>query len=181
MNDIVRKDIIDVLAKAVDIINHQNFYELRELSNHVIHNASIFQDKDSITIAVIIYALSKILRESEGYDKSVISKLEDAKHLLEKNDSENYTIAIKALLADISTQDSKIRFYFHEVLERAQINKASKIYEHGISLAQVSEALGISRWELMEYIGKTTISDSFDDISDVIDRVKFTRLIFGVQ
>ena len=39
------------------------------------------------------------------------------------------------------------------------INKASRIYEHGISMQRTAELLGISEWELSEYAGRTGISD----------------------
>ncbi|MBN1503045.1 hypothetical protein JW930_05865 [Candidatus Woesearchaeota archaeon] len=174
----VKQDILDVLSKVVDAIKNHRIYELRELSNHVIHNASIFQDKDSIRIAVIIYALSKILKERNDFEQIALNKMEDAGRLLEKDDFNNYDICIKSLLSEISNQSTKTRFYIEEVLKRAEISKASKMYEHGISLAQVADALDVSRWELMDYIGKTTIADSFEDISDIDDRLSFARSIF---
>src|SRR3989344_5203734 len=41
---------------------------LKDLSNKTIHDSCIFQDSASITIAVIIYALSKLI-EREDYSK----------------------------------------------------------------------------------------------------------------
>ena len=51
MNDIIREDIIKILERVIDILavkETKDIIELKELSNHTIHNASIFQDKDSI-------------------------------------------------------------------------------------------------------------------------------------
>ncbi|MBT6821580.1 hypothetical protein HOA56_04085, partial [archaeon] len=65
MNEIIRKDIIGVLLKAIEYIDNSDNIKLRELSDYVIHNASIFQDEDSISVVVIIYPLSKLFKEGE--------------------------------------------------------------------------------------------------------------------
>ena len=49
--------------------------------------------------------------------------------------------------------------YINEVLRKASINKASRIHEHGISLGQTAKLLGITQWELSEYIGRKEITD----------------------
>ena len=57
MHDILKKDIVTVLTRLSEIIkikNDTDFLELKELSNHVIHNASVFQDEDSVSVAVLI-------------------------------------------------------------------------------------------------------------------------------
>jgi len=178
MNRIIRKDIIAILDKAVSIINQGRFFELRYLSDHIIHNASIFQDEDSILVAVIIYALSKVYYDGKKMNEQVISRLKNAKAFVEKNQYDVFRKEMKNLFSLISEKDEEKKAYFNEVIRRAQIKKGSKIFDHGISLAQVASRLGISRWELMNYIGKTTITDSFEDISDVADKLEFTRSLF---
>ena len=49
--------------------------------------------------------------------------------------------------------------YIEEVLRKASINKASKIYEHGLSMGKTAKLLGISEWELAEYTGQTRMAD----------------------
>ena len=39
-------------------------------------------------------------------------------------------------------------------MRKASINKASRIYEHGISLGKTAQLLGITQWELTEYTGQ---------------------------
>ena len=52
------------------------------------------------------------------------------------------------------------------------------MYEHGISLGQVADALGVSMWELMDYIGKTRIVDKFGSETDIKQKLEFTRGLF---
>ncbi|MBN2368766.1 hypothetical protein JXC34_07120 [Candidatus Woesearchaeota archaeon] len=178
MNPIVKKDILNVLHQAIEIVKNRQLYKLRELSDHVIHNASIFQDKESVTIAVTIYSLSKIYQSSNNIDKFVLPHLMNAVAALEKGILNKYESEIKHLITDISKKDKKTNLYVQQVLERAQIKKASKMFEHGISMGQVADTLGISLWDLMDYVGKTKIVDRFDYKTDVSEKLEFTRGLF---
>jgi hypothetical protein len=181
MNPIVKKDILNVLHEAIEIIKKDELFNLRELSDHVIHNASVFQDKDSITVAVTIYALSKLYRYSKDVDKFVLPHLANAVKYLESGDLNKYDSEIKCIIKDISEKDEKTKFYIQEVLEMAQIKKASRMFEHGISLGQVADALGISIWDITEYVGKTRIVDQFDNKSDIGSKMNFTRKLFNAK
>jgi hypothetical protein len=178
MNPIVKKDILNVLNEAIQIVKSADLFRLRELSDHVIHNASIFQDKDSITVAVTIYALSKLYKYTSEVDRFALPRLENAKKYLEEGDSNGYENEMKRIIKDISEKDEKTRFYIQEVLEMAQIKKASKMFEHGISMGQVADALGISIWDIMDYVGKTTIIDQFGYKTDIGKKLQMTREMF---
>ena len=76
----------------------------------------------------------------------------------------------------VSGIDKKLRLYVEEVINQAKIKKSSKIYYHGISLARAASMLGVSQWELMNYIGKTSITEFSP--GNVKKRLEFTRKIF---
>jgi len=174
----VQEDIINVIETAIAAVRDMDTKVLSEISDHTLHNASIYQDKDSITIAVIMYALSKVIGRAakDGYEQL----LSDALDALKKNDVESYEHSMKNLIDDISAIDRKLDLYIQKVINEAQIKKGSRLYEHGISLAQTADLLGISQWELMKYIGNTRIADRFDDEIDVMERIKHTRGLFGL-
>jgi hypothetical protein len=184
MNETVRKDIIAVLKKAVLLLeknscNHEE--NLSALSNQTIHNASIFQDEDSISVAVIMYSLSKMISRDE-IKKEIIENISKACLDLEENHLSDYNKKIKEVIEDIKHINGKIDFYIQEVINNAQIKKSGKIYDHGISLSRAAYLLGISQWELMTYVGKTKIIDKSDkDDLLLIKRVEHTRHIFGLE
>ena len=69
MHETIKKDIISVLSKLTGILSvkdEKDVIEIRELSNHTIHNASVFQDEDSVSIAILTYSLSKIIDRKQG-------------------------------------------------------------------------------------------------------------------
>ena len=178
MNPIIKKDILNVLRESMRILRNDDLYKLRELSDHVIHNATVYQDKDSITVAVTIYAMSKAFKDRESVDPRLLVSLSKAITSLEKAETNMFEKAMKSVVLIISKQDGRTKYYVEEVLERAQVKKASKIYEHGISLGQAADKIGVSLWDLMEYVGKTNISEKFESKSSVKSRMEFTRGIF---
>jgi len=184
MIDIIKKDIISVLTELAEILKVKedaDIAQMRELSNHTIHNASIFQDEDSVSIAILVYSLSKVIeREVDELNYgNILFFLEKAKDCLLKNKIDDYRKIIKKAFTVISGMDSKLKMYIEEVINQAQIKKGSKLYEHGISLARAAEILGISQWELMFYIGKTRITDKTKDAVNVKERLKFARGLFA--
>lgn len=176
----VKKDILSILKKSKDILRKKDSFMLRELSNHTIHNASIFQDEESISIAVIMYSLSKIIERGKLDIRKTLSMINSAKRYLEKEDFVNYKHTIKHMLKFISRIDSKLKLYIEEVVKQAQIKKGSKLYDHGISIGQAAELLGISQWELMNYVGKTSIVDRFPS-PDVEKKLEIVKELFELK
>lgn len=187
MEESVRRDILNILDEGLKAVNEVNILKLKELSDHTIHDAGIFQDKDSVTIAVLMYALAKIYerpRYTEYKDwglfsGTVVSKLKLAFDYLNRTDLRGYEINIKDIFSVVEKLDSKLRDYAKEVIEKAKVSKGSRIHEHGISIGRTAEILGISKWELGKYVGGTGISDVDESITkDIKHRLKFTRGLF---
>ncbi len=177
----VREDILKILRRVVKILEKKYYNQLKALSNHSIHNASIFQDQDSIGIAVITYALEKIV-DSPSFDmvtfKTVFKQcIKD----LEKEKTESYRSMVSQIYKMIMDTDQKLKLYIDHVVDFALIRKGSKIYDHGISLAQTASLLGISQWDLMEFLGQTTVVDRFQEEIGVRRRLQAARELFGLR
>ena len=184
MDEIVRKDALQILNQVIDILRvkeEKDVIELKDLSNHTIHNASVFQDETSVSIAVLVYALSKIIerKQNELNYTNILKFLETAREHLQNNEEYNFNLIIKKLFSEILRIDSKLKLYIQEVINQAQIKKGFQLYKHGLSCAKASEILGISQWELMNYIGKTKLNEDIPDIVDVRTRLKFARGLFS--
>jgi len=182
MNEVVKRDIIRVLSDVVAILGveeDRDIVDLRELSNHTVHNASIFQDEDSVSIAILVYALSKIIERREGRFnyKPVIKLLSNAKKDLEEERVSDYRRKVRKLFDFISSVDSKLKLYIEKVINQAEIKKGSKLYAHGISLGRAAEILGISQWELMSYVGKTRVA-YFGGGIGIKERINYARGLF---
>ncbi len=188
MEESVKKDILNILEEGLKAINENNIAKLKELSDHTLHDASIFQDRDSVTIAVLMYSLGKIYerqryREYKDWDLfsgTVVRKLQLAKDYLGKNDLKGYEINIKEIFNVTEKLSSKLKEYTKDVIERAKVSKGSRLHEHGLSLGRTAEILGISKWELSQYVGGTGISDVEESMTrDIKQRLKFARGLFA--
>jgi len=182
MNETIKKDILSIISETIEILKlkeEKDIVELKELSNHTIHNASIFQDEDSVSIAILIYSLSKIIERKFGeFDfKPILNLLTWAFNYLKKDNTHEYRKTVKKLFSLISGIDSRLKLYIGEVIRQAQIKKGSQLYRHGISLPRAAEILGISQWELMNYIGHTKIVDTEAKV-DIKSRLSFARGLF---
>ncbi len=188
MEEHIRNDILDVLRHAVRAIHREDIKGLKELSNMTIHNASIHQDHYSISVSVLIYTLAK-LYERERYNQykswglfciDCVDKLQSAIRFLELKDYPHFDTILKEFLNDLKKTEKGLRKYVKDVLEKARISKASRLHEHGISIGRTAELLGISPYELMEYVGRTYIADVKENITiPEKDRITFARKLFS--
>ncbi len=187
MREDIKKDILDVLKDSYKAINKNDIVKLKDASNHIIHKASIMQDEDSTTIAVLIYSLSKIFERPHYRDykdwplfyKTCMDNLEKAITNLGKDNIDVYEESINSIFGVMDKLESHLKQYIQEVIEKARIHRASRIHEHGISVERTAKLLGISPWELMEYVGKTGISDVKLSLTKTAkERLKLVREIF---
>lgn len=182
------KHLIDVLEKAKDALEKEDVLSLRDLSDQTIHTVSAHQDTGNITMAVIIYTLSKVIERKSSlkiknwnvFIKKIESQFTQAIKALKDNKINDYEKAMQMARKAITSTSLNIRPYIQDVLRKASINKASKIYEHGISLGQTAEILGLTLWELSEYTGQTRIPDTKYSITeDVKKRAKLALDFFS--
>lgn len=183
----LKNQTIIILRDTIKAIKDKEPEKISKLSNFTIHTASIKQNKESITIAVLIYSLSKIYQREyskklQGWDKfnkEILKELDKALRQIANEDHSSYEKTLKRIFNKIKKLDWKIKNYIQRVLQKARINKASRLYEHGISIGRTAELLGISKYDLMEYTGKTFIADSPENQTINIEkRLETTRRLF---
>lgn len=178
----VKQDILQILKKAQRYINNGNIKRLKHLSDYAIHNMSIFQDPDSLSLAVLIYAASKLLERwgfAGEYAEQTRNFLSSAEFQLEKDNIEGYRDEIRKLSDFLSNIEKQFKLYVEKVMVKGQVKKGSRLYEQGISAARAADLLGIGQWELMSYIGKTRIHDETEPVRDVEQRIKLARELFN--
>jgi len=157
-----KSNVLEILNATKSAIVKKDVVLIKKLSDRTIHTAAITQDPDNIAIAVIVYALSKLI-EREKYHKmpgwsrffrTYMSCIDKAISALKKDDMPEFTQQIKKIRKAINKLSGRLRDYIADVFRKASINKASRIYEHGISMEKTAKLLGITLWELAEYAGQ---------------------------
>lgn len=177
-------NIIRILRETRSAIDEEDMHKLKSLSDQTLHSATIYQDPDNIVIAVVVYSLSKIFgranyRRMDGWSKfhSVVIKGIDSaiKHVSSGN-YEEFLKHMGEIRNSINEVDNDLAMYIKDVFYKAGINKAFKLYEHGLSAEKTASLLGVSLWDLAGYIGQSTVSEShYNETVSVKDRIKLTN------
>src|SRR3989339_327879 len=114
-------------------------------------------------------------------DKENLLKIfQETKEAIQKDDTKLFRKDLQKIRHSINQFSKKLKVYIKEVFRKASINKASRIYEHGISMEKTAELLGISMYELADYAGQTGISDVLlGKTLDTKDRIKLAMDMFN--
>jgi len=177
----IKKDIVEILSTVIEILKlgeTGDSDEIKELSNHTIHNASTYQDEDSIAVAVLTYALAKLIARGVVLDKRMFILIRKARDALQKDNDKIYKANMTLLFRDIRKLDEKLKLYIEHVIKHAEIKKGTKLYEHGLSMAKAAALMNINQWELMQYVGKQEIEVPFGKI-DLHSRLKLAKKLFN--
>jgi hypothetical protein len=183
-----KENILRILQETKDALKNKDSFKLKELSNQTVHTASISQDKENITVAVFVYALSKIIERNEyqspkkwsEFYKFVSSQIDIVIKAIQKNNDEELRKIVAQVRERIEKMFGDLQNYIQDVFRKAQINKASKIYEHGISMEQTAKLLGITLFDLTSYAGqRPEISNApWGQTLDVKSRIKLAQDMF---
>ncbi|MEK6914260.1 MAG: hypothetical protein AABW83_01280 [Nanoarchaeota archaeon] len=182
-----KEHILNILRLAREAIQDKNYFKIKELSNQFVHHSSINQDADVISTAVILYSLSKMIerddyKKEKNWDEFYRNYLATIKNMifaLEKNDHNKFHEEIEKNSRIIQNLSGNLKKNIQDVFNKTKINKASKIYEHGISMGKTAKILGISLWELADYSGNTNVGDiNLGVTMSLNDRIKIAEEIF---
>jgi hypothetical protein len=183
-----RENILRILQETKEALKNKDSFKLKELSNQTIHTASITQDQDNIAVAVLVYSLSKLVERREfqsteewkKFYNSISSQIDMGIEALRKKDDAKLRTLIELSRAKLEKLSGNLKPYIQDVFRKAQINKASKIYEHGISMEQTAKLLGITLFDLASYAGqKPELSGApWGQTLDVKQRIKLAEDMF---
>lgn len=181
-----REHAINLLKKAKLFAKKDQSGKIKDLSNQTVHSASIYQDEVSIFVSIVVYSLSKIMdrggsyykEDYQGYLEYYLSLIEKLINHLENKEDKKFIEEVKGI---INSKNIPAGFKTHlsSLFSKAKVNKASKVYEHGISMEKTAKLMGISLWELAEYSGGSYASEMKQgETLDVQQRVKKLMEIF---
>jgi hypothetical protein len=181
------ENVLRILKSAKNLVEEDRAHDLKTLSNQTIHSATIAQDPDNIVVAVLVYSLGKVMerdhyRDMEGWTEfydAVTKNLDLAIKALGKKDVKKCRVYLGSIRNSLNEIEGDLSNYIKDVFKKAEINKAFKLYEHGLSSEQTAELLGVSLWSMASYIGQSHIGDAKVAISmPVKQRVKIAEEFF---
>ncbi|NCN86972.1 hypothetical protein GW932_03990 [archaeon] len=181
-----RENILRILEQTLYAVQNDNPTPLKELSDQTIHSAST-GDEDNILVAIIVYSIGKILSRPDyrtlkgwnSFNKIIVSSLKCSINDIKQGNDEKFRKDFLFIKKAINKISGKLKAYIEDVFKKAEISKASRIHEHGISLEKTAKMLGITMFDLQEYSGQTGISEvSYNKTIDVKTRIKFLEELF---
>jgi hypothetical protein len=180
-------NILRIMKESRAALEQKDSYKLKLLSDQTLHTATIYQDADSIVVAVLTYSIAKIV-ERENYQRlegweffysALIKNLDAAILSLETGNYEKFIDYLGKIRNSINKIEGDLSNYIRDIFYKAQVNKAFKLYEHGLSAEQTATILGVSLWDLATYIGQTTVSEShLNEAIPVKERIKLAENFF---
>ncbi|MCB9358802.1 hypothetical protein H6503_02630 [Candidatus Woesearchaeota archaeon] len=180
MDTELKDNMLFVLKNVRELLrsDHIRISELKRLSNQLMEDVSLMHNKDSISISVLVYSLYKIFSKNSNISREALLKyLDDAIRSID-----NQTIfrtRLKKLFDQIKKYDKELGVTILQTIRHAQVKKGLKVYEHGMSIGQAAEIMGVSRWDILEYLGDFKIDDEgYYDRVDARQRLSFAKGLF---
>ena len=174
------KQLVDkYFAELITYFRNDREVELRDLSNRAIESAALNQDKTLVDISLVSYALAKFMTKPHLFKSDQWSKFK-AHILHELEGKKDFKIILDEIIEDVSSFDVSLGNYARDVIEKARIKQASRVYALGISLNRASELTGVSLSALLDYVGATKIHDRpYTKTKSVADRYRATKRALG--
>lgn len=182
-----KENILRIFRETKEAMKEGNSALIKDLSNQTINTASLTNDPDNIAVAVIVYSLGKILERHQyqqfagwsGFYGNILQAVDATINDLEKNNDQKIATDLGSITKSIGKLSGKLRIYIQDVFRKASINKASRIYEHGISMERTAALLGITLYELASYAGQSRMDDvPLENTMDVQKRIKMAEEMF---
>ena len=175
------------LLKAVKALQQafaeSNIMGMRTLSNELIEDAAIENDKMLASVALIGYSLHKLSTKEHVVEhgkwailkRRVLASLEKAANALQRNNLQEFEGTLNGIIRDIRAIDAQTGNFVQGLYEKAMVKYAADAYSLGLSLSQATELTGAEKDRVLEYIGATRISDREVPELGIRERLKKLR------
>lgn len=183
-----KENILKILEGTKFAISKGDATTIKNLSNQTTNTAALTHDPDNIAIAVVVYSISKLLERQDyqklsgwkEFYKTIFKCIDNAIISIKSNDGAKIKENLDCLRNSLVKVSGSLKKYVQDIFRKASINKASKLYEHGISMEKTAHLLGITMFELASYVGqKEEISEApIVKGVDVKSRIKLAMDIF---
>ena len=185
MNEEVRTEIINDLAKTAEILEVKevkDLEELRNLSEQTIEYIAIHKDLELVSVTVLIYSLYKIENCLQKTDRSqIVEALRRAAQSLKGSNFGGYNSAIRCLFELVRNCNAKIKEHLQDVMDAARIKKGTALLHRGLSIGQAAGLMGLSNWDLQAYAGKAHLLRQHTETIPASKRLSLAFKLFDLE
>jgi hypothetical protein len=165
-------DLLAYLYEMQKAYKKGKFKDLKNLTEEITNELIQEFSQEGAELAILSYLLSKILtkrRFEEEHEDIVLDKLNA---ICKAGKDQDLAKSIRELNDVVLEMESQDKRYVIDILTKARIKIASKLYAKGVSLGVVSRSFGIPQQEIMSYSGKTMMFDRLKEEIDVKKRLR---------
>jgi len=163
MDNSIKKELsydLDRTIKILELREEKDAEEFKILSDHVIEDLASHKNLDVVSIAVLIYSIYKVVNQLNVQDYTeLIKQLKQARDYLQKGNLGNYNRILKNVYSLIRKTNTKVNEHLQDVMLAARIKKGTNLVLRGLSIGQAAGLMGLSNWDLQQYVGRTPILD----------------------
>ncbi len=172
-------DIGTLIGQSVDALELRDALALRRVSADALSEAAIEGHRELILLALVDYALSKILSKTHYRGLSGKFYSDIKRHFIDaragpKAETIKHLERIEDLVIKLDTEEGN---YSENVIEKAKVKKGAKLYEQGLSLRRASELTGADPVAVLHYVGGSKIHE-FKASGKSADRLETARRVF---
>ena len=127
---------LELVKKMKDALAKNQANQLKRISNEAIEKAVLTEDKELVDISLVSYALYKLLTKSHYQDSPewVRLKEEVLECLEECPPGELGRVLEEKIIQKIVKLDEAHGHYTHDLIDKARVKQASRVYAMGVSL-----------------------------------------------
>jgi hypothetical protein len=149
---------------------------LRRIALQLAREAAVEQSSWKAKLAVIAYALSKLLTKAHfinspnwpRYRNIILSALRD----VEKGRESEPIERVERIIRKIDADDGH---FIRNIIDKARSKMAAEAYTTGISLSLAATLFDADIADLADYVGKTKVHDEHEPKIGIKDRVEALR------
>lgn len=165
--------------------------KILELSNQMIHDSSIFQEKLLLKYSTLLYCIGKMIARQKTKSRNldlgpIFCQIYDKLKRVSENLKRKRMKAMERNMNDIfnliSKNDSKFNIYVQDIIHSTMIKKGSQLVQHGLSVETVSDLTGLNQWDLYAYLGKTNYETLLDEkVNKTERRLRHVKKLFKLK
>ncbi|RME79318.1 MAG: hypothetical protein D6769_02775 [Methanobacteriota archaeon] len=171
-----------LLRSIYEAFASRNARRMRKLNDKVLNSLIISGEKEAISLAIITYALSKILSKRKFGDKKYNKHMDHIEQILLKmSENGEVSIGVGEVKKELVEMESKDPRYIFSLITKSKVKMAATLYAKGMSLSSVVKLFGIAKEEVLSYAGKTMMFDRVKEEVPVKKRVEEILSFVGVE
>ncbi len=173
-------DIKTLIGHSIDALEQRDALALRTVSAEALSEAAMEGHREHILLALVDYALSKILSKThyqdikEAFYKKIERHFRDAR----TSDKKGMIRHLENIEDTVIKLDAAEGHFSDNVMDKARIKKGAKLYEQGLSLRRAAELTSADPVAVLHYVGHSKIHE-FRGSGRNAKRLKAAKEVFG--